>query len=108
MVLGIFGLKPAHGAFPSTRGGGERALAVDGVIAQAPTMVGTSGNFTNGTGAAPCSRPRRQRVHSNQGAYGQGRGCPIAPCVPPLGSARSGSARRGTSCARGRITTTVG
>ena len=94
--------------FPVYAGGGERALAVDGVIAQAPTMVADVRKFYEWDWGRALLRAPPAEGAFEPGAYGQGPGCPIAPCVSPLGSARSGSARRGTSCARGRITTTVG
>ena len=39
VVLGIFGLKPAHDAFPSARSAAERALALDGSNTPALTVL---------------------------------------------------------------------
>lgn len=39
VMLGIFGLKPAHDAFPAARSAAERALALDGSSAQALTVL---------------------------------------------------------------------
>jgi DNA-binding winged helix-turn-helix (wHTH) protein len=39
VVLGIFGLKPSHEAFPAARSAAERALALDGSRAQALTVL---------------------------------------------------------------------
>jgi DNA-binding winged helix-turn-helix (wHTH) protein len=39
VVLGIFGLKPPHDAFPAARSAAERALALDGSSAQAHTVL---------------------------------------------------------------------
>jgi DNA-binding winged helix-turn-helix (wHTH) protein/Tfp pilus assembly protein PilF len=39
VLLGIFGLKPSHDAFPAARSAAERALALDGSSAQAHTVL---------------------------------------------------------------------
>ena len=39
VMLGIFGLKPSHDAFPAARSAAERALALDGSSAQALTVL---------------------------------------------------------------------
>jgi DNA-binding winged helix-turn-helix (wHTH) protein len=39
VILGIFGLKPPHDAFPAARSAAERALALDGSSAQALTVL---------------------------------------------------------------------
>jgi len=39
VLLGLFGLEPAHDAFPAARSAAERALALDGSSAQAHTVV---------------------------------------------------------------------
>jgi DNA-binding winged helix-turn-helix (wHTH) protein/Tfp pilus assembly protein PilF len=39
VMLGIFGLQPAHDAFPAARSAAERALALDGSSAQALTVI---------------------------------------------------------------------
>lgn len=45
VVLGIFGIKPPNEAFPAARAAAERAMALNGAIAQAHTVLGDVRKF---------------------------------------------------------------